>query len=264
MLSFRPNARRKDKTMLTLKIVVASLAAGALAVPAFSQTIQINRDNKTIAISTTDEATATADLAAITVGFEIFGPESEGVYADAGKLSHSIIDALHKTGIKDESIESSAQGLQKNTEFDDKDKAEDRAKKRFVFSQSWEVTVSPTIAAEVIRAAVAAGANQSGAIDWRLSDRKALQAKAAESALVKARAVANQMAEGLHVKLGALIYASNQTPNARIYFANSGLAGGGGGGNASIVPGPPPPPPLEIRPQTIREEATVYAVFAIE
>jgi hypothetical protein len=26
----------------------------------------------------------------------------------------------------------------------------------------------------------------------------------------------------------------------------------------------PTPPPLEIRPQTIREEATVYAVFAIE
>jgi hypothetical protein len=29
---------------------------------------------------------------------------------------------------------------------------------------------------------------------------------------------------------------------------------------SSIVSGPP----LEIRPQTIREEATVYAVFAIE
>jgi hypothetical protein len=26
----------------------------------------------------------------------------------------------------------------------------------------------------------------------------------------------------------------------------------------------PAPPPLEIHPQTIREEATVYAVFAIE
>jgi hypothetical protein len=42
-----------------------------------AQTIQINRDNKTIAISTTDEATATADIAAVTVGFQIFGPDSD-------------------------------------------------------------------------------------------------------------------------------------------------------------------------------------------
>ncbi|HTM15949.1 MAG TPA: hypothetical protein VL135_03560 [Terracidiphilus sp.] len=36
----------------------------------YTQTIQINRENKTIAISTTDEATATADIAAVTVGFD--------------------------------------------------------------------------------------------------------------------------------------------------------------------------------------------------
>jgi len=38
-----------------------------------AQTIQINRENKTIAISTTDEAAATADIAAITIGFETLG-----------------------------------------------------------------------------------------------------------------------------------------------------------------------------------------------
>lgn len=70
------------------------------------------------------------------------------------------------------------------------------------------------------------------------------------------------MADGLHVKLGELIYASNETPTARIFFKSSqsetvtvyGEAG-------TIVQNLPP---LEIRPQTIREEATVYAVFAIE
>jgi hypothetical protein len=119
----------------------------------------------------------------------------------------------------------------------------------------------------VIRLAVAAGANQSGQIDWRLADRKALQAQAAANALVKARAVASQMADGLHVKLGALIYASNETPNTRIYFHHPvmgqmgyGSGGGVGGVGSKYISAPP----LEIRPQTIREEATVYAVFAIE
>jgi uncharacterized protein YggE len=113
--------------------------------------------------------------------------------------------------------------------------------------------------------AVAAGANQTGDIDWRLSSRKALQAKAAEEALVKAREVASKMADGLHVNLGALIYASNQTANARLYFPPPPPVGSMHQVEVSAEAGVSVSvPALEIRPQTIREEATVYAVFAIE
>jgi uncharacterized protein YggE len=242
-------------------VCFASLLLLSTAVAA--QTIQINRDNKTIAISTTDEATATADIAAVTIGFEVFGPDSDSAYATGGKVSHTVLDALHKAGVEDKSIESSGQGLERNTNFDDKETAEQRAKKQFLMRQSWIVSVPPQSAAEAIRRGVAAGANNSGAIEWRLSDRKTLQAKAAEAALVKARAVAEQMAEGLHVKLGALIYASNQTPNTRIYFAQpqKGIAFNTDSASISSTINVPA---LEIRPETIREEATVYAVFAIE
>ena len=120
------------------------------------------------------------------------------------------------------------------------------------------------MAAEVIRVSIAAGGNQTGAIEWRLSDHKGLQAKAAEAALVKARAVANHMAEGLHVKLGDLIYASNETPNAKIYFARKGNDGYVLNTESVSVSTVRAGPPLYIRPQTMREEATVYAVFAIE
>jgi uncharacterized protein YggE len=247
--------------MMRTSLLARCLAVGiGLAGFASAQTIQINRDNKTIAISTTDEATATADLAAINIGFEIFGPDSREVYADGAKLSHGILEALHKAGVDDKAIESSAQGVERNTDFTDKDTAEQRAKRQFVFTQSWEVSTTPQSAAEVIRVAIAAGANKSGAIEWRLADRKALQAKAAGNALVKAREVAVRMAEGLNVKLGALVYASNEMPNARHDFARKFL----NPAPLEMMPLPPPPPPLEIRTQTIREEATVYAVFAIE
>lgn len=228
-----------------------------------AQTIEINRDNKTIAISTTDEATATADIAAVTVGFEIYGPDTQSIATEAGTLSHNILDALHKAGVEDKSVESSGQGLQKNTDFDEKEKAEQRSKEQYVFRQSWEVSTTPNSAAGVIRAAIAAGANKTGAIDWRISDRKGLQAKAAEAALVKARLVAQNMADGLHVKLGSLIYASNETPTAKLYFApRPGLVLNTE--SASVASYITVPKALEIRPQTIREEATVYAVFAIE
>jgi uncharacterized protein YggE len=231
--------------MRIAKITVWTVLGMAAAGVAAEQTIQINRDNKTIAISATDEATATADIAAITVGFEIFGPDSQTTYADGGNLSQAVMDALHKAGVKDESIESAQQNLQRNRSFDEKETPEQRAKRQFLFSQSWT-----------------AGANKSGVIDWRLADRKALQAKAAENALVKAHGVADRMAEGLHVKLGALIYASNETPNTNLFPLRQaqGFGMGGGLGISNSIP----LPRLAIRPQTIREEATVYAVFAIE
>jgi uncharacterized protein len=247
--------------MRFLKLAVMSLLAFAGVV--FAQTIQINRENKTIAISTTDEASATADIAAVTIGFQVLGPDSQSTSAEAGKLSHGILEALRKIGVDDKSIESAGQGLQKNTDFDEKEKAEQRAKEQYIFRQSWEVSTPPQSAAEVIRVAITAGANQSGAINWRISDRKSLQAKAAEAALVKARQVAQNMADGLHVKLGSLIYASNETPNSKIYFApRQGLTLNTE--SASVASYIAVPRAIEIRPQTVREEATVYAVFGID
>ena len=247
---------------LTASIVAVTLAT---ALSAQAQTIQINRENKTIAISTTDEATAVADIAAITIGFEIFKPDADAASTEGGRLSHAIMDALHKSGVDDKSIESKSQSLSRNTNFDEKENPTQRAQRQFRFEQSWEVSVSPKEAATVIRLALAAGANQSGTIDWRLADRKALQAQAAANALVKARSFAAQMSDGLHVKLGQLIYASNESPNAKIYFKrpidgltlNTEMAQLSSTIDKNLAP-------LEIRPQTIREEATVYAVFSIE
>ena len=240
-----------------------SSAVARLAVTIFftgivsAQTIQISNANKTIAITATDEATETADLAAVTIGFEIFGPDSDSTYADGGHISQAVLAALHQQGVANKSIESANQGLERYNDFNQKDTPAERARKQFVMRQSWTVTVPPQKAAEVIRAAVAAGANQSGAIVWRVADRKALQARAAAAALVKARAIAAQMADGLHVKLGDLLYASNQAPESPrlprpLIFS------------AAVKAASPAPPLLAINPQTVREEATVYAVFAIE
>jgi len=251
----------RSLTVLTMLSITFALAATSQA-----QTLPIDREHKTIAISATDEASAIADLAAVTVGFDLYESTSDTAYAEAGNLSKAIVDALHAAGIDDKSIESRDQHLYRNTQFNDKETPEQRAQKQFHFEQSWEVSTTPQNAATVIRLATAAGANQTGHIDWRLTGRKALQAQAAADALIKARAQAEQMAEGLHVKLGALIYASNEVPETRLYFHSaaggfgSGSGGGVGGGIAAIVA----LPPLEIRPQTIREEATVYAVFSIE
>lgn len=255
---------RRLLPLLAIPVAAFSLCASA-------QTIQINQQNKTIAINTTDEATAIADIAAITIGFEVYDDDSDAAYAEGGKRSRAIIEALHRAGITDASIESSDQQLSRSANYGPSETTSNETKKDFKFSQSWEVSTTPERAPAIIRLAVAAGANMSGEIEWRLGDRKSLQAKAAANALLKAKAVAAQMAEGLHVKLGNLIYASNEAPKTHLYFIRppASLDSHVGTSNETVSVTasdalPLKAPPLEIRPQTIREEATVYAVFAIE
>ena len=236
--------------------VVALAAVTLFAGIVSAQTIQISSSNKTIAITATDEARETADIAAVTIGFEIFGPDSASTYSQGGRISQAVLAALHAQGVADKDMESANQGLERYNDFTQNDTPAERARKQFVMRQSWTVTVAPQKTAEVIRAAVEAGANQSGAIDWRVADQKALQSRAAVAALEKARAIAAQMAAGLHVKLGDLLYASNQAtavrPIVRPIFSAVAKA-------ATSAQ-----PLLDIQPQTVHEEATVYAVFAIQ
>jgi uncharacterized protein YggE len=242
------------KRIALLVLVVLGAALGA----AQAQTIQVDKNNRTIAVTANDKASALADTAVVTVGFQIYAPDAVTAYSQGSQLSNAILDALKKAGVADKAVESQDQKLA-YTEFPENDKStpEQRMQKAFTLSQSWTVKAGAADAAKVLHAAIEAGANESGNIEWDLADRNGLQAQAAEKALVRARQVATQMAAGLGAHLGALIYASNQTPMTRFVGLNTAEATVG-----NVVPAPPPP--LAIRPQQVEESATVYAVFAIE
>lgn len=223
------------------------------------QNIRVDKNNRTIAITATDKASAEADIAVITVGFAVFAPDAASAYQKGSELSNGIMDALKKAGVPDKAIESKDQSLT-HTEFPEGDKStpEERAKKQFTLSQSWTVRAAGASAGAILHAAIEAGANESGNIDWDLSTRDALEARAAALALERARAIATHMAEGLNAHLGALVYASNQaplTPIQRVLYTSEAMVS---------VSATPAPPPLVIRPQQVEESATVYAVFAIE
>jgi uncharacterized protein YggE len=243
------------KRIALLVLVVLGAAVGA----AQAQTIQVDKNNRTIAVTANDKASALADTAVVTIGFQIYAPDAATAYSQGSTLSNAILDALKKAGVADKAVESQDQKLT-HTEFPENDKStpDQRAQKQFTLSQSWTVKAEAADAAKVLHTAIEAGGNESGNIEWDLADRNGLQAQAAEKALVRARQVATQMAAGLNAHLGALIYASNQTPMTRLLETSSATISA-----QQIVPAPPPAP-LAIRPQQVEESATVYAVFAIE
>ena len=184
-----------------------------------AQQIQINKENKTIAITTSDEAEALADTAVLTVGFHIYGKDRDGTYSDASKTSNAIMAALTSAGVPKDAIESAEQSLSPLEANDDADKARFAQGIRFEFSQSWHATLPAEVVANVLHLAITSGANDSGGIQWQLKKDDALEAEAAKKALEHARQIAAQMAEGLGVKLGTLVYASNQTPPRGILAA---------------------------------------------
>jgi len=103
---------------------------------------------------------------------------------------------------------------------------------------------------------VKAGANQSGQIDWSFKDENAPAAEAAGKALKSARAQAEQMAQSLNAKLGALLYASNEVQASPIRPMMM---------RAMAAPAPMDKvQPLAINPRQIEKSATVTAIFAIE
>ncbi len=249
--------RNSEKRTTKLGLAISGLVCGLLlSGTAEAQQIQVNKDNRTIAITATDKASADADTAVVHIGFQVFAPDSATAYAKGSQISNAVVAALTKAGVSAKMIRSENQSLHPNNFFNDKDTEQERARKQFALEQTWTVDTSAKYAADVLHTAVQAGANNSGSIDWEVTDRKALQAEAAANALSKGQAIAAQMAKGLGVKLIGLIYASNQAPETGVRpVAFETMA---------KLERAPAAQPLAIKPGKIEENATVYAVFAIE
>ena len=245
--------------MKIFNLPAVALATAALAFTAQSQTVQVNSANRTIAITATDKVTVLADTASVHVGFITYGPDSDAAYANGSRLSNAIVKALTTAGIPNDAIESENQNVSPVQEYQvDKLTPAEKAQRKFQVTQSWTVRTNAADAAKTLDLAVKAGANQSGQIDWSLKDENAAQAEAAAKALQRARTVAGEMAKSLNVKLGPLLFASNETqaepvrPLMRVMDMKGGAVAA------------PPPPPLAINARQIEKSATVYAVFAIE
>jgi uncharacterized protein len=247
--------------MNILRLCGVTLAATILATAAPTRTsaqiIQVNKDNRTIAITATDKVIIMADTATVHIGFIAYGPDSDAAYAAGSRISNSIVKALTAAGVPNDAIESENQNVSPVQEYQiDKLTPAEKAQRKFQVVQSWTVRTPADNAAKILDLAVKAGANQSGQIDWSLKDENASQAEAAGKALQRARTVATEMARGLSVKLGALLYANNETQAEPIRPMMMN--------RMATALAAPAPQPLAINPRRIEKSATVYAVFAIE
>ena len=163
--------------------------------------------------------------------------------------------ALRAAGVAADSIESEDQNLQPLNEYELKNIPPSLKNMKFRISQSWTVRTTPDAAAKTLDIAVKAGANQSGSIAWEMKDGSALEASASAKALAHAQAIASRMAEGLHIKVGSLLYASNQAQETVVRPVIMAMAARAKTSDAK---------PLSISGRRVERSATVFAIFAIE
>ena len=230
---------------------------------ASGQTIQVNRDNKTIYVTSEGEAKADPEIAILMLGYHAWSKTKDALYDETTTVSDKVLAALFRAGVKKEMIRTDKTSLT-HVEAEPNWPADWKANRVFEAELRWKVTVPVKDAEGVVAIAIQAGATELSDVTWDVVDRTMLQAEASKNALGKARTVADSMALGLGTKLGALVYASNSAP---IRSSNWPFFGGLETSTASVssVLGTPlPPKVIKLLPEQINEKTTVYAVFAVE
>jgi uncharacterized protein YggE len=180
-------------------------------------------------------------------------------YKKASDLSSAIMKALNGAGASKSDIESLDQSIVPLREDELKELRGSHKGMKFRAAQSWTVRVAVDQVAKILDSAVDAGANDSGQIEWLMKDSTALERQAVSKASARARALAEEMAAGMGVKLGPLLYVTQ----ASSYPMLAGRASSFNSENryvtydAQIAP-------LAIGTQRVERSVTVRAVYTIE
>lgn len=245
-------------------VIALSLIALIFNLPTAAQQIEVNRQNRTIAVIAEDSITADPEIGFIVVGYHNYGPTKDAAFQDNVRVAKQITRTLSDANVPKETIETRTLELQR-VEPDEKWTPEMKRDRQFEARQSWVIRIPTAQVGPLIASVTKGGANEISGLSWNVIDSAALQAKASGAALAKARGIADQMAKGLGTRLGDLVYASNKSPvndnfvesfwqrqdaANRVYK----FASDPGFSESSV----------EIYPQKVKSTATVFAVFAIE
>jgi uncharacterized protein len=233
----------QKRGIAAIALLAGCVAAGAQQASQVS--LKIEPTNRTLTVSAEGRVSVDPDVAILHIGFQTLPTDAKAAYAAGAQTSNAIVSALKDAGIPETSIRSEWQRLD----------AVYQKPHKFTLAQQWTVRVKPERAAEILDVAVTAGATDSGQIDWTVENEQALEDKALDEATGRARTQAAVLAKGMGVKLGALVYVSNQVSAPPVPMRVFAMKAGGAADAQQ---------PLAIEANKVERSASVYAVYAIE
>jgi uncharacterized protein YggE len=254
LYAFRPRGQRLPKMNGKHALAALAFLTGTVvfAQQASQPQLKIDSSNRVITVSAEEIVSVEPDLAIVHIGFESKVADAKAAYADGSRTSNAIVAALKQTGLPDTDIRSESQRLE----------PVDPKNHKFKLVQTWTVKTPPERAAEILDAAISAGATDSGDIDWTVQDIHALEDTALDRATTRVRSDAAVMAKAGGAKLGSLLFVTNQVSElgARSRANEAYTAQLDFGANKMRAAAPP----IAVEPRKVSRTASVYAVFAIE
>jgi uncharacterized protein len=244
---------------------LAPLLFALAAIGTSAQTVEVNRQNRTIELTAQGSIEVEADLVSITVGYHSWGPTHDAAHDDNARVAAQILKAWTDAGVAAQEIstlelssnETSAEDLRGMSPAE-------RAARQYEAMQSWRITAKPEVAQMLLDLAISAGANDLNNPVWQISNESAADARAYAAALEQAHTVAEQMAKSFGATVGSLLYATNQNRG----FVNLAQLATVETSAASVGPAEarkwPPLHPIKLLPQKLDRSATVRAIFALE
>jgi uncharacterized protein len=246
-----------------MKVGVAMAILFCSAFPALAQEIQVSRQNKTIEVRIKETISVEADVADVTIGCLTYGEAHDQTYNDNLRSADKILKAILAFGIPKDSITSTRVELSENDSGERDTKASRQtAPRKFKAHQSWKIRVAAGDAQKLIDIAIKAGANGIEAVEWNVKDPAALEAKARTAAVEKARTVASDLAKGLGAKVGEPLFVSNEISEITYISKRSGSGKPDYTDQEGVFE--TPEFKLQLFPEKIEKEATIYVVFALE
>ena len=221
-----------QKRTLFLALVIGLMSL--LALPTFAQ------DNSaplrgTIRVSGTGSVNTAPDTATIVVGVTIVDTDLKTAYGKANDQVAAIIKAVQEAGVAVEDVRTFGLNIYQDSSYPQPTDGNTPASLRYNVSNQVSVKVKDMAkVADVINAAVDAGANNLFGLEFSVSDVKSFESQARKLALDDARAKAAELASAAGVTLGDIVSISEFSNGVPI-GASARMDMGGGG--AVIQPG---------------------------
>lgn len=182
---------------LALVITACSGAPDAIAQSAATQT-------RTLTVTGAGEASATPDMAVISIGVQTEGPNAAAALRSNSSRMRAMIDQLKELDVADRDIQTSGLSINPRYDYDS-----DQGVPRLIgFTASNTVTArlrDLDKAGDVLDKAVQSGANTLNNIAFTFSDPQPLYDTARNNAVEKARAQAELLSQAAGVRLGPIL-----------------------------------------------------------
>ena len=190
-----------------------------------------------ISVSGQGEATGRPDVAFVELGIDVTNADVGAAIAQANETMQNVQAAIGQQGIAEEDVQTVAFNVWPEDRYNDQGELIGRI---FHVQNILRIKVRDIAkTSDVIGAGLDAGANSVNSLIFGIEDTSALEAEARQKAIANARDRAQQLADGLGVRLGAPISVSESFGGGPVYIerAFAAEAYGMGGGAPPISAG---------------------------